>query len=307
MSEDADDDPQLKSLRAVWLSMPDEEPPERGLAELMAAARIKADEMAKPSLWQRITALLRRPPVLALATVLVLIGGAVFIGQRKDKMAAEPTLTTEQARDYAQPSAGSAATVTAPEAPLSQQAPAMPTPTEAAPAPDPDPEAATKPLAKAEPKTVVKVEPKKPAPPREKPSRQPAKIEGNTIGRGAGTKSSDDSVRFDLTDGVDGRAAGEKAKLEEKELASDSFAAPEAKTAAEAPQSGAVSTADRAPQPAPSRAPQYVAQAKSAAARGNCTTARTMMKQVEKEDAAVYRKALASDAALRKCVGVAAQ
>ena len=43
-----DDDPQLKSLRAVWLSLPDEDPPERGLSELMAAARVKAEAMAKP-------------------------------------------------------------------------------------------------------------------------------------------------------------------------------------------------------------------------------------------------------------------
>ena len=91
MSDEADDDPQLKSLRAVWLSMPDEDPPERGLAELMAAARVKAEKMTQPSLWQRIKALMLRPPMLALATVLVLIGGAVFLGQRRDKLAHEPT------------------------------------------------------------------------------------------------------------------------------------------------------------------------------------------------------------------------
>ena len=34
--DDGADDPQLSSLRAVWLSMPDEEPPQRGLAELTA-------------------------------------------------------------------------------------------------------------------------------------------------------------------------------------------------------------------------------------------------------------------------------
>jgi hypothetical protein len=89
-----DDDPQLKSLRAVWLSMPDEDPPERGLDALMAAARTKATEMSAapvaedetPSWWQRFLAGLRRPPVLAFATVLVLVAGAVLVGNRHTKL-----------------------------------------------------------------------------------------------------------------------------------------------------------------------------------------------------------------------------
>lgn len=89
-----DDDPQLKSLRAVWLSMPDEDPPERGLDALMAAARVKATEMsaapvaeeATPTWWQRFLAGLRRPPILAFATVLVLVAGAVLIGNRHTKL-----------------------------------------------------------------------------------------------------------------------------------------------------------------------------------------------------------------------------
>jgi hypothetical protein len=53
-----------------WLSLPDEDPPERGLAELMAAARAKAEVMAQPPWWKRLADLLKRPPVLALATVI---------------------------------------------------------------------------------------------------------------------------------------------------------------------------------------------------------------------------------------------
>ncbi len=82
------DDPQLKSLRAVWLAMPDEDPPERGFADLTAAARVKAEQMAAPSLWQRISALLRRPPLSHCATVLVMIGGAVFL-EPTDEMQVE--------------------------------------------------------------------------------------------------------------------------------------------------------------------------------------------------------------------------
>jgi hypothetical protein len=85
MSEREDDDPQLRALRAVWLAMPDEDPPSRGLDALMAAARVKAGEMtAVAPWWRRVLDVLRRPPVLALASVVVLIGGAVLISQRED-------------------------------------------------------------------------------------------------------------------------------------------------------------------------------------------------------------------------------
>ncbi len=105
MTDDAadDDDERMKSLRAVWLSMPDEDPPERGLADLMAAARVKANEMAAkaepaaPSMWQRFLELMRRPPVLALATVMVLIGGAALVGRRGDQMESSPTVAPTQA------------------------------------------------------------------------------------------------------------------------------------------------------------------------------------------------------------------
>ncbi len=78
-----DEAPELGAMRSVWLAMRDEDPPERGLAELLAAARAKAETMqARPTLWQRLAAGLRRPPALALVTVLVLVGGAVLLGRR---------------------------------------------------------------------------------------------------------------------------------------------------------------------------------------------------------------------------------
>jgi hypothetical protein len=92
--DDHDDDGQLRQLRQVWVSMRDEEPSERGLASLMAAAREKASQLeaeAQPSWWQRTLATLRRPPVIALATVTVLLGGALFVTQRSSKMKVEAT------------------------------------------------------------------------------------------------------------------------------------------------------------------------------------------------------------------------
>jgi hypothetical protein len=83
--DDAQDDTnaQLRAMRAVWLSMRAEDPPDGGLVDLLAAARAKAATMrVRPTLRQRVVAVLRRPPALAFATVVVLVGGAVlFIGR----------------------------------------------------------------------------------------------------------------------------------------------------------------------------------------------------------------------------------
>lgn len=68
-----------------WLSLPDEEPPERGFAELMAAARVKAEVMANPPWWKRLLAVARRPAVLALATVVVVVCGVIVVGHDRNQ------------------------------------------------------------------------------------------------------------------------------------------------------------------------------------------------------------------------------
>jgi hypothetical protein len=79
------DDPALRSMRAVWISMRDEEPPAAGLSALLAAAREKAEQMRpREPWWRRALAVMRRPPVLALATVTVLLSGAIVISGRRE-------------------------------------------------------------------------------------------------------------------------------------------------------------------------------------------------------------------------------
>lgn len=94
--DDRDDDEQLKALRQVWLSMRDEDPPERGLDALMAAARSHAQILAKPTWWQRLISAMRRPPMLALATVMVLLGGVLILTRHGDELEKAPAAPPPQ-------------------------------------------------------------------------------------------------------------------------------------------------------------------------------------------------------------------
>ncbi|MEO7735152.1 MAG: hypothetical protein ABIY55_29630 [Kofleriaceae bacterium] len=110
----AGEDSKLSAMRSVWLAMRDEEPSSGGLAVLMAAARGKAAELAPtPTWWQRVVAGLRRPPALAFATVLVLLGGALVVGRRLERegaptahWASEPQRTRPEVVGGAVPAAG---------------------------------------------------------------------------------------------------------------------------------------------------------------------------------------------------------
>jgi len=311
-SGDGDDDAQLKSLRSVWLSLPDEEPPERGLAELMAAARVKAEQMAKPSLWQRLAALLRRPPVLALATVLVLVGGAVFIGQRHTKMEANPEADNQRVR--AEPATGSAAmgpanTIAAPEAPAGAAESAPAEELSAAPAtptaePRPEPKKDDAPKVEAPPRVTHRAPASNAGIKAATPKTTTTKMNDSVMEKSAPSTDKKETKKSESR-GFDGTTSGLiEGDLEEKQ-STDKFAPPPA-APSEAPAAddrggGAGTKGAATAQPEVSRAAQYVAQAKSAAARGDCAAARTLMKRVATQDAASYRKALASDAALKKC------
>lgn len=103
MADEDPDDPQLKSLRAVWLAMrdSDEEPPDSGVSALMAAARSQASMMAaaKAPWWKRMFEQLRRPPVLALASLLVVIGVGVVLTSHHDALEKAPTTAPVQEKE----------------------------------------------------------------------------------------------------------------------------------------------------------------------------------------------------------------
>lgn len=120
MADEDPDDPQLKSLRAVWLSMrdSDEDPPDSGVSALMAAARSQASMMAaaKAPWWKRMFEQLRRPPVLALASLVVVIGIGVVLASHHDAMEKAPTTAPVQEKElpHANVDVGGAATLPPP-------------------------------------------------------------------------------------------------------------------------------------------------------------------------------------------------
>ncbi len=79
-------------LGKLFRELPDEDPPDTGMPALMAAATAKAREMRAPpklSLFARFIETFKRPPVLAFATIVVLIGGAVIVKRHGDEIAVD--------------------------------------------------------------------------------------------------------------------------------------------------------------------------------------------------------------------------
>lgn len=283
--DDAEPDERLRALRSVWLSMPDEEPPQRGLAELMAAARTKAEDMSKPSVgaWQKLVALLRRPPVLALASIMVLLGGAVFVMQRRDKLEYVPTAQQPRKHEAQGAAPVHEATEESPMLAAPEPEPAEITKTEISkidPAPARRPR--SRPTPTVTPPTDVKRHDPLPGIPKEK------------LDVGAGKDSAFDSSTAD-----EGRTANEtKAAEANVEVPKGSSVA--GATASLEP--------DAAARPSPSPpVSQLHAQARAAAVRGDCTAVRTTSQRIAKLDAGYYRANVAGDKALAKCLVTAAQ
>lgn len=247
-----DDDPQLKSLRQVWLSMRDEDPPTRGLDALMAAARSHVEVLAKPTLWQRIIAALLRPPMLALATVMILIGGVVIFTRHSDELEKAPTAP----------------------APLERSKPAVR-----------DLELHSEPTTTPPAKLAV------PADPADKEVQHPPTLQPpHSVSRP--TPPSRPHEQSPPTD--DGFAAGGNHDAMPRPAAHGTMSG-----AAEEKLDGKKDA--KAPTPPPNEVlvEQLATQARSAATRGDCETARSIGARIARQDASYYREHVAN--ALSAC------
>jgi hypothetical protein len=314
MSED--DDPEIERLRAVraaFRAMPDEEPPERGLAELMAAARAKADEM-KPapatteprvravSWWQRIVATLRRPPVLAMVSVLVLVGGAVLIGRRGDDEVARPSApksppaTAMGGAAPAGASAGSSAIASPVDVGDNQDRKRLDegkdTAAHAQPSAKPEPPK-PEPPNPAPPKPAIDevMKPAEPAPPSvaHHATRPPSRV--------APPPPPEDKNKEPTADPKSTREVETKPK-QDQDVRQDQLVQGEV-----LPAPATQSPADAARNaPRKPTSDQLLAQCRAAAGRGDCAAVKAIAARIEKDDTAFYRERVAKDAAITRCL-----
>lgn len=302
--DDHDDDAQLKQLRAVWVTMRDEDPPDRGLAALMTAAREKATELeeaARPSWWQRVVATLRRPQVLALATVTLLLGGALVVTQRSARMKAESVAMPETADrnlmmsdavqpkgGYAEPSgasaasAGSGATV----APMDQE--------EAKPA-----------------EVAVEAPPKlRTSKPGSKAKPSPSPDPMNVHEAAAEPRSTTPAGPRGLVGG--GTAPSLSIAQDDAPVAADSAPRNEAATVQPAPKKPIARTPppeiegeDRVSKDntkAPATIDQLVKQCESAAVRRDCAAVRVIAQKILTSSPSTYKTRVANNSAIQKCL-----
>lgn len=247
-------------------SLPDEDPPEDGLAALMAAARVKAVELreaaAPPkSWWARFVETLQRPPALALATVIVLVGGAVIV-KRHGELAAP-------------------ATAPAPVAP----APVAPAPAAVAPVTPPPPSPA---IANPEPAPAPAPAVTKPAPPPPPAAPKPA----------AAPAVTKESPRAEALD--------EAEDVTDRQYATPPPVAPAPERRPTAPPAGVAIASDQtvaAPADGPSP-DQLFHECQTAATRGDCAAVKSIAGRIARTNASLYRDRVVKDTSIAKCLGL---
>jgi hypothetical protein len=272
---DGEDDDQLRAMRVVWLSMrdADAEPPARGMAELLAAARAHAQEMQpeREPIWRRWFAALVRPPVLAFATVVVLAGTAAIVKSHDGlKSVDAPAETT-------------AMQTTSTAAPVTMSAPAPP------PAPPTG--------AFAEGGGAAGDHGAAAAPAAAAPAREAAAA--HTVRLSAAPRAAEPEkpvvAPFEKTPSP--RAL--------KKAASAPAPAPDD---ADAPRVQLADVPATAPQRAYAKPPppvsndQLLRECQAAAARGDCAAVRSFAVRMRAQDAAFYRDTFARDADIAKCL-----
>ena len=274
--DDPEADAQLKQLRAVWVSMRDEEPSDRGLAALMAAARDKASTR-KPteSWWQRALAVLRRPPVLALATVAVLLGGALVIAKHGDTLTPPPTggAAGPAPRATVEPSA-------------SPEPPALPAPEPAPVAADPTPPASPAPAASTS--AVAPVQP-------------PAhRKHTGTVAKSPLRAGDDQAVLRGRVEATGGLAIATDTDDAPTPMSKSSAA--KAATLEESTAATTGSAQDARRSALPPAIDQLVKQCEAAAVRGDCRAVKNLAAQIAKSDPGAYKARIAKNSALARCL-----
>ena len=295
----------LNSMRAVWRSMRDEDPPAAGMSALLAAAREKAEQMREPpSVWARLFDMLRKPPALAFATVLILIGGAVLVTRNSDKKV-ESQVADEAQKDLAtrevevatpavtpDPAYGSAQAGPAPEVVAQPEAP----PTQKPPPANPTPKR-NKP-AKLE-RTPADGE-------RPEPNRyerfETDDVKGEVRSEGKGLDKGD--VTKDEVSGnaiaTPGRVAPEATKRPVKTAPPPAEEPVTVKEAApEIDQTTTLSDAGKKQTP---QIEQLARQAESAATRGDCAAVKVIVARIKKQDESFFKSRLGKNAAVTKCL-----
>ncbi len=305
LDDDELDDASLRSMRAVWVSMREEEPPAAGMAQLLAAARANAEAMQpRASWWERCAGTLRRAPVLAFATVLLMAGGAVLVSRTQhdqraiattDETPADPAMATPVAASGSAAQAGdpppSKTTTASPEvaAPSVTASPELRGGTDVAVLREGPPRAVKK-SRRAAPSSKPEVEPVERA---EKPATEsPTPSTGGALAKGPLDTADDAAMASQEAGAAPTKPAPPRPSAEPRSgadrgtvIVNDSEQRKQTEATVKTPS-----------------VQQLAQQAESAAARKDCPAVRVLVARIRKQDAAFYKQRLANNAAITRCL-----
>jgi hypothetical protein len=259
---------------------------------LLAAAREKAESMREtPAWWQRLFTQLRRPPALAFATVMLLVGGAVLVTRSVDhKVPSETSAVAPAGPDELRSSEVTRNLEEEKPAEIQQNAPVIAEPTPSAPSPEPV-------------KQVTKPRPKKEV-------AAGAKVEDTrkTIDD-VGPNEPNRHDRFDSDATKSGFAEGKDTSTTELESpgrvdpTTTAQPPPEPAPRGQATQKGGeqVTVTDSGKSSTPPNE-QLARQAESAASRKDCPAVRVIVGRLKKQDESFYKTRLGKNAAVTKCL-----
>ncbi len=302
MDDDDLEDPAFGSLREVVHGMRDEEPSDRGLATLMAAARAQAEVMKPaPSWWERLLVTLRRPPVLALASGALLVGGGLVISRHASDLDATSTAPAAPApaSDTAVPAATLAGSAAAPGAGSIDQ-PTSGSPEPATPTPDTT-EGGADPVRPRRPAAAAGTAPMMPTStdgisrddgrPRRRatgPSVRPSDLAPEAAQSPRSAPASEEASANDAAS-TGGPATSTTPATGRALLGDDEIDRPVA-----APVTPRAATA--------AQLQDWVTRCEQAAVRGDCATVRTLARQVEAAAPSVFRARLVGNGAVARCL-----